>query len=84
MESLVEKKIGKTKLAFVLINKRINIRFFRTGGNKLFNSDAGTVIADEVTSSNYDFYLTAQKVNQGTCTPTHFHVVYDTTGLKED
>ncbi len=32
----------------------------------------------------YDFFLVSQSVRQGTVTPTHFNVIYDTTGLKPD
>ena len=32
----------------------------------------------------YDFFLASQSVRQGTVTPTHFNVIYDTSGLKPD
>ncbi len=32
----------------------------------------------------YDFFLVSQSVRQGTVTPTHYHVIKDTTGLTPD
>lgn len=32
----------------------------------------------------YDFFLVSQSVRQGTVTPTHYNVIWDTTGLKPD
>jgi len=32
----------------------------------------------------YDFFLVSQSVRQGTVTPTHFNVIFDTSGLKPD
>lgn len=35
-------------------------------------------------SSRYDFYIVSQAVNNGSVSPTHYNVVYDTSGLKPD
>lgn len=32
----------------------------------------------------YDFFLVSQSVRQGTVTPTHFNVIFDTSGLRPD
>ena len=32
----------------------------------------------------YDFFLISQSVRQGTVTPTHYNVIWDTSGLKPD
>lgn len=69
------------KLAFVVVTKRINARFFQ--GMK--NPSAGTVVDDVVTlPERYDFFLVSQNVNQGTATPTNYNVIYDTMGLPPD
>lgn len=84
LECFEENGLKDMKFAFVLINKRINHRFFVDRQQKMYNPDAGTIIADEVTTNNFDFFLTAQSVRSGTCTPTHYHVIHNTTRLTED
>ena len=32
----------------------------------------------------YDFYIVSQAVRAGSVSPTHYNVVYDTSGLKPD
>ena len=34
--------------------------------------------------SRYDFYIVSQAVRSGSVSPTHYNVVYDTSGLKPD
>lgn len=74
------------KLAFVVVSKRINTKFFvedRQGGAQ--NVPAGTVVDDVVTlPERYDFFLVSQHVNQGTATPTNYNVIFDTFGLPPD
>jgi len=86
------------KFAEIIVTKRIDDRFFtnegaqggRPGGRggsepkNFANPPAGTVVAEKVVSDNFDFFLVSQNVNQGTCTPTHYNVIYDTTGLSQD
>jgi len=48
------------------------------------NPPSGTIVASGIVSNNFDYFLVAQNVQQGTCTPTHYNVVYDTTGLTQD
>jgi aubergine-like protein len=83
------KSIGtdyKPQMAFVIVKKRLNTRFFRTyNGQKHSNPPPGTVVDTEVTRPEwYDFFLVSQSVRQGTVAPTHYNVIYDTTGLKVD
>jgi aubergine-like protein len=33
------------------------------------------------TPGSFEFYMQPQYVNQGTATPSHFHVLYDDTGI---
>ncbi|XP_072145087.1 piwi-like protein 1 [Dermacentor andersoni] len=74
------------KLAFVVVTKRITTRFFShlpSGGYG--NPLPGTVVDTEVTRpERYDYFLVSQSVRQGTVAPTHYNVIYDTTGLKPD
>jgi len=86
------------KFAEIIVTKRIDDRFFtnegpqggRSGGRgssepkNFANPPAGTVVAEKVVSDNFDFFLVSQNVTQGTCTPTHYNVIYDTTGLSQD
>lgn len=74
------------KLAFVVVTKRISTRFFAPSGQGSFsNPPPGTVVDSEVTRpERYDFFLVSQSVRQGTVAPTHYNIIYDTTGLKPD
>lgn len=74
----------KPKFAFVVVKKRINTRFFMKNG-QLQNPPPGSVVDTEVTRKEwYDFFLVSQSVRQGTVTPTHYNVIYDTSGFKPD
>ncbi|XP_075903162.1 piwi-like protein 1 [Nelusetta ayraudi] len=73
------------KLSVVVVKKRISSRFFALLGGKVSNPPPGTVIDTEVTRPEwYDFYIVSQAVNNGSVSPTHYNVVYDTSGLKPD
>lgn len=70
------------KLAFIIVSKRINTKFFTLDQK---NPVAGTVVDDVVTlPERYDFFLVSQNVNQGTATPTNYNVIYDTLGISPD
>uniref|UniRef100_T1JMK8 Piwi domain-containing protein n=1 Tax=Strigamia maritima TaxID=126957 RepID=T1JMK8_STRMM len=69
------------KILFVIVNKRINTRFFKNSTNPT----AGTVVDTVVTRpERYDFFLISQSVTQGTVAPTMYNVILDTTGLAPD
>ncbi|XP_012529019.2 piwi-like protein Siwi [Monomorium pharaonis] len=69
------------KMAFIIVTKRLNTRFFYNKGNP----NPGTVVDDVITSPiKYDFFIVSQKVRQGTVTPTAYNVVYDNLGLDPD
>ncbi|KAH6929130.1 hypothetical protein HPB50_023840 [Hyalomma asiaticum] len=74
------------KLAFVVVTKRISTRFFmHKAGGSYANPPPGTVVDKEVTRpERYDYFLVSQSVRQGTVAPTHYNVIYDTTGMKPD
>lgn len=68
------------KLVFILVTKRINDRFFtkKGAGNILDNPESGTIIERGVTSNEiFDYFMVAQKVTQGTATPTHYEVIHN-------
>uniref|UniRef100_A0A3P9B443 Piwi-like RNA-mediated gene silencing 1 n=1 Tax=Maylandia zebra TaxID=106582 RepID=A0A3P9B443_9CICH len=72
------------KLSVVVVKKRISSRFFAHINGKVSNPPPGTIIDAEVTRPEYDFYIVSQAVRSGSVSPTHYNVVYDTSGLKPD
>ncbi|OMJ88066.1 hypothetical protein SteCoe_10049 [Stentor coeruleus] len=73
------------KLIFLVVNKRINARFYANQGGKINNPPLGTIVDRAVVEKNgYDFYVMPAKATQGAMTPTHFHVIYDDTGNRCD
>ncbi|KAL2092497.1 hypothetical protein ACEWY4_012295 [Coilia grayii] len=73
------------KLTVVVVKKRICSRFFTSIDGKLTNPPPGTVIDTEVTRPEwYDFFIVSQAVRMGSVSPTHYNVVYDSSGLKPD
>lgn len=72
-------------LAFIVVKKRGNARFFDRRGNQTGNPPCGTIIDSGVTRPEwFDFYLISQHVTQGTVNPTHYNVIHDTVGYKAD
>lgn len=77
----------KPNFCEVIVTKKINDRFFTPNGpgaNKYYNPPSGTWVSEQMVSKNYDFFLCAQNVTQGTCTPTHYTVLYNDTNIMED
>lgn len=74
----------KPEFLEIIVTKRINDRFFVRNGDLIKNPPSGTLVCDDVVSKNFDFFLCAQNVTEGTCTPTHYNVVYNTTQITED
>ena len=74
------------KVIFIVVKKRINTRFFAGArGNNYDNPPPGTIVDRVVTRPEwYDFFMVAQSVRQGTTTPTHYNVLYDTIHMKGD
>uniref|UniRef100_A0A8C9X020 Piwi-like RNA-mediated gene silencing 1 n=1 Tax=Sander lucioperca TaxID=283035 RepID=A0A8C9X020_SANLU len=69
----------------VVVKKRISSRFFAHINGKVTNPPPGTIVDSEVTRPEwYDFYIVSQAVRSGSVSPTHYNVVYDTSGLKPD
>jgi aubergine-like protein len=72
-------------MAFIGVNKKISMRFYNTVGKSqgakfipnLTNPDSGSVVIEDLSVGNLmDFHLAAQKVTQGTCTPTQYIIIY--------
>ncbi|XP_030626880.1 piwi-like protein 1 [Chanos chanos] len=73
------------KLSVLVVKKRMCSRFFAYIDGKLTNPPPGTVIDTEVTRPEwYDFYIISQAVRLGSVSPTHYNVVFDSSGLKPD
>lgn len=90
---LVAAEIGKKfkqenglKLAYILVSKRIDDRFFeKNGSTHVYNPKGGLIVEQRVTTRDrFDYYMVAQKVTQGSANPTHYFVVYNTTDLGSD
>lgn len=73
------------ELLYLFVNKKINTRFFGATRTNLFNPDPGSVITEELSiDDRFDFHLVAQKVTQGTATPTHYIVGYDSSKMPQE
>lgn len=73
------------KFCFIIVNKRINLRIFKSVQSRVDNPLSGTVVDNTVTlPERYDFYLISQSVRQGTVAPTSYNIIYDTFGLQPD
>ncbi|PNF28066.1 Piwi-like protein Ago3 [Cryptotermes secundus] len=78
------------KLTVVICQKRINTRIFSALNAEVSqkgyeNAPPGTIVDHTVTRRNwYDFFLVSQRVQQGTVTPTHYVVIYDSCNMKTD
>jgi aubergine-like protein len=73
------------KFTFIVVTKRINTRFMAAMGRQVGNPLAGTIVDSVVTKQQwYDFFLVSQSVRQGTVAPSHFNVIWDSSGLKPD
>ena len=65
--------------SLVMVNVKTNERFFANEGNVM----AGTLVAREVVSLNYDFYVVSQRSNRGTSCPNHYRVIYSNSKMEE-
>ena len=72
-------------IAFIVVSKRINTRFFQMSGRSPSNPACGTVVDSKVTlQERFDFFLVSQKVTQGTVSPTSYNIIEDQTGISPD
>jgi len=72
----------KANFCYLLVNKKIDAKFFEYSNNNTNNPREGTIIDNQVTTPGaYEFYLQPQFVNSGTATATHFECLFDNTGI---
>ncbi|GBB98146.1 hypothetical protein RclHR1_03150009 [Rhizophagus clarus] len=68
-------------ITFIIVQKRHHTRFFpidKNDADRTGNCFPGTLVeTDIVHPVEFDFYLQSQAGLQGTCRPTHYHVLYD-------
>lgn len=63
------------RLTMIMVNVKTSERFF-TEGDRPQNIPAGTVVATDVVSKDYDFFVVSQSSNKGSTVPNHYKVVY--------
>ena len=88
-EELEKKIYSNTKWSLILVSKINEIKMFinneQGGGNNfkyIENIPVGTIIDKEITHKDkYDFFLNSTESRQGTCSSTHYTVLYDDTNL---
>ena len=96
--SLQQKKFLKTEIQqidqvcktknilyyYILVNTKNSFKFFEKSGNSYSNPSSGLLILDGVTNRNFfEFYIQPQEVNQGSATPTCFHVAFGNLNIPE-
>ena len=69
-------------ITFVMVNVRTSERFF-SEKNGVWNVPAGTVIANDIVSNYYDFYVVSQSSNRGSTVPNHYRVIYSDSKTQE-
>ncbi|KAL9874563.1 argonaute 3 isoform 1-T1 [Glossina fuscipes fuscipes] len=66
------------KITFIIVQKRINTRYFAMSRNSFENPSPGTIVDKTITRARlYDFFLVSQAVRQGSVSPTHYIVLRD-------
>ena len=68
---------------FVVVKKNIKTRLFAKYESRFENPPAGTVLSEKAVTGDKDFFLISQSVRQGTVSPAHYQVLYDTIKLKQ-
>ena len=79
----------ETKWCLILVSKLNEVKMFldKSDGvgnniNQMGNIPVGTIVDRVITSNDkYDFYLNSAESKQGTCSSTHYTVLYDDTKL---
>jgi hypothetical protein len=86
----LEKKIfSETKWCLILVSKLNEVKMFLEkdeggpNGADIINIPVGTLVDRVITSKDkYDFYLNSAESRQGTCSSTHYTVLYDNTEIE--
>ena len=99
MEYMIKTIAEKTKtknydpeIVYMTVNKKINARFYAGEQNqqnkfvpRVSNPNSGSVLVEALSKDeSYDFYLAAQLVTQGTCTPTHYTIAYNKSKVPQE
>lgn len=75
----------KPKITFIVVQKRITLKFFKEMRGQVVNPPPGSVLDSTVTRRYlYDFYLCSQHVREGTTSPTHYVVLRDDNNFEPD
>ena len=85
IKSQFENRTVVPSFTFVMVNTKTNERFFTSGRNagETKNVPAGTLVATDIVSQHYDFFLTSQFSNKGSTVPSHYRVVYSDSKMEE-
>lgn len=78
LEGLYKEKVPA--ITMVMVNVKSNERFF-TDHEQARNVPAGTVIASDVVSNLYDFYVVSQNSNKGSTVPNYYRVIFSDSKL---
>jgi len=74
-----------TKLAHLVVLKRINTRLATWSGSELVNPPPGTLVDVGITNpSAIEFFMIAHHANQGTATPTKYQCLDNESGFSTD
>lgn len=71
-------------LILVMINVKTSERFFSSSGGDnrgINNVEAGTLIASDLVSPHYDFYIVSQRSNKGCSVPNHYKIIYSSSQI---
>lgn len=72
-------------MAYVVVNKKVNTRFFTECFGRAVNPPVGTIVDDVIMCpTKYDFYISGKSSRNGSSTPTLFNVIHDNVALQPD
>jgi hypothetical protein len=69
-------------ITMVMVNVKTSERFF-TEGDNVRNVPAGTLVASDIVTNYYDFYVVSQASNRGSTVPNHYRVIYSDSKMEE-
>ena len=86
------------EIIYNVVNTKINTRIFDISDGsgqaqshsnkfqpKVYNPQSGTCALDELSVDQlFDFHLAAQRVTEGTCTPTHYIVAHYSSKMPQE
>jgi aubergine-like protein len=81
---LVDMKLSETKLTYVMLNKKTNVKIFQNTKNYQVPLPGTVVDGDLGGMDKNDFYLIPQKTNQGLATPIYYSIAYDDKGIADE